>query len=169
MKKISSILEVFLEKALVALMAIIVLDVTWQVVTRFIFDDPSSFTEELARYLLMWIGLLGAAYAYRKHSHLSLDLLKQTLTGEKKRWLLRVCHLLSFLFAASVMIFGGSELMSLTLSLKQSSAALGVPMGMVYLCVPLSGALICWFALENIIWPDINEGDHTTSPVEVNN
>lgn len=153
MKAISSLLERALAYLLVVLMSAMVLDVTWQVFTRFIIKNPSSFTEELARYLLMWIGLLGAAYAFRKHSHLSLDLMIQSVTPDKQLLLVRVTQAFSFVFAASVMVFGGFKLMHLTWSLDQTSAALGVPIGFVYACLPLSGILICWFAIENILCP----------------
>lgn len=153
MKKISHHLEQALAALLVGLMGVMVIDVTWQVLTRFVLANPSSFTEELARFLLMWIGLMGAAYAYRKHSHLSLDLLLQSASNTRKVILLRIIHCVSFTFAATAMVYGGTQLMALTLSLKQTSASLGVPMGYVYSCIPLSGILICWFALDNIFHP----------------
>ena len=109
----------------------------------------------------MWIGLLGAAYAYRRHSHLSLDLLIMNSSMERRIILLRAIHCVSFLFAASAMVYGGVQLMALTLSLKQTSAALGVPIGYVYSCIPLSGILICWFALENFLHPDPTAISHT--------
>lgn len=157
MNSISLFLEKALEKVLVFLVAAIVLDVTWQVLTRFIFKNPSSYTEELARYLLMWIGLLGAAYAYRKHAHLSLDLLLHSVSRTKQRVLLRFIHICTFIFAALAMVFGGVKLVSLTLMLKQSSAALGMPIGGVYSCLPISGLLICWFAIDNFIHNPIPE------------
>ena len=70
LKKLDSVLAFIL----MILMATIVIDVTWQVLSRFIVGNPSSVTEEIARFLLIWIGLLGAAYAFRMHSHLGLDL-----------------------------------------------------------------------------------------------
>lgn len=161
MKTISQYVEKCLAWFLVVLMIAIVLDVTWQVVSRFLLADPSSYTEELARFLLMWIGLIGAAYAYRRHSHLSLDLLLMSASLPHKLLLLRAIHCVSFIFAASAMVYGGSQLMALTLSLKQTSAALGVPIGYVYSCIPLSGILICWFALENFLHPDPSTITHT--------
>ena len=153
MKQFSLLLERALAGALVVLMTIMVVDVTWQVITRYVMNNPSSYTEELARYLLMWIGLLGAAYAYRKHSHLSLDLLLQSVDQTKSIILARISHVLCFLFSAAVMVYGGINLMLLTLSLNQTSAALNLPIGLVYMCIPLSGVLICWFALNSFIHP----------------
>ncbi|MFC6981085.1 TRAP transporter small permease [Microbulbifer taiwanensis] len=135
MQRIDRLLELLLG----SLLALMVLDVTWQILTRFLPMSPSSYTEELARYLLVWIGILGAAYAYRRHSHLGIDLLTNALP-EKLRIkvrLLTIC--LCFAFAASVMVFGGVQLVLLTFELNQLSAALNVPMGYVYSVIPLSG------------------------------
>lgn len=153
MKKLSQHFERILALFLAVLMGAMVIDVSWQVLTRFILANPSSFTEELARFLLMWIGLMGAAYAYRKHSHLSLDLALQSANEKRRIILLRLIHSVSFIFAATTMVFGGAQLMALTLSLQQTSASLGIPMGYVYSCIPISGLLICWFAMDNILHP----------------
>lgn len=161
MNKISEHLERGLAIFLAFLMGLMVVDVTWQVLTRFILTDPSSYTEELARFLLMWIGLVGAAYAYRKHSHLSLNLIMLSASEQKKRWLVRFAQAVCFIFAASAMVFGGLKLMSLTLTLNQISPALNIPMGYVYSCIPISGLLICWFALDAFVNPE--EAIHATS------
>lgn len=153
MKTVSKFLERALAFTLVALMSLIVINVTWQVLTRFVISSPSSFTEELARFLLIWIGFLGASYAFCRHSHLSLDLLLQSVPGVYKPHLQRLSNMFCFTFSAAVMIYGGGQLMALTLQLNQTSAALGIPIGYVYSCIPLSGSLICWFALNNILNP----------------
>ncbi len=154
MKKISMQLEHLLAHFIALLMAAMVIDVTWQVVTRFAMNDPSSYTEEIARFLLIWIGLMGAAYAYRKHSHLSLDLLIHKLNGAQQLILVRIIQLITMAFAGSAMIFGGVKLMTLTMELNQITAATNVPMGYIYSCIPLSGALICWFSLEFLLYPE---------------
>ncbi|HRS91659.1 MAG TPA: TRAP transporter small permease subunit, partial [Candidatus Marinimicrobia bacterium] len=74
MLKIRKILDNILKWVVVVLMAISVFNVLWQVFTRFILHHPSSYTEELARYLLIWVGLLGAAYAAGNKMHLAIDL-----------------------------------------------------------------------------------------------
>lgn len=155
MNTISNLLERLLALFLAFLMAAMVLDVTWQVFTRFVLNDPSSYTEEIARFLLIWIGLMGAAYAYRKHSHLSLELLIHKLHGANQLILVRVIQLISFLFAATAMVFGGIKLMQLTLELNQITAATNINMGYIYSCIPLSGILICWFALEFFLNPEL--------------
>lgn len=144
MQKIEKALEFFLASLLV----LMVLDVTWQILTRFLPTNPSSYTEELARFLLVWIGLLGGAYAFRKKSHLGIDLLTNALPTRQKLWVQLFTLLLCFAFAASAMVYGGAQLVLLTLELNQMSAALNLPMGFVYSVIPLSGALICLFSVD---------------------
>lgn len=151
MNVIMTHIEHWLAKACAVLMAVMVLDVTWQVFSRFILSNPSSITEELARFLLIWIGLLGSAYAYRKYAHLGLDIATAKLEGLRKLWAERIADVICFAFAAVIMVYGGAKIVALTLRLNQSSAALEVPMGYVYCVIPLSGILICLFALERII------------------
>src|SRR5690606_9496584 len=147
LKHLDRILAVFL----MILMAAIVVDVTWQVLSRFIVSNPSSVTEEIARFLLVWIGLLGAAYAFRTHAHLGLDLFTSKLPMGKRIWAELVSQLVSFLFSAVVMVYGGVKLVSLQLALGQTSAALQVKMGYVYIVIPLAGVLICLYAIDNML------------------
>ncbi len=144
----------FIEKSialiLIILMAINVLNVLWQVFTRFVLKHPSSFSEEFARYLLVWIGVLGGAYATGKKIHLAIDILPTKLTGKSKLVLEMFIYICILLFAIFVLFVGGIRLVNLTLSLNQISAALRIKLGYVYLVVPLSGILISYFALDEI-------------------
>src|SRR5687767_13052201 len=119
-----------------------VLNVLWQVFTRFVLRDPSSFTEETARYMMIWVGLLGSAYAVGKKSHLALDLLTARLQGRAKRASEAFIQLCVLLFALGVMVGGGGRLVWIQLSLGQQSAAMQVKLGYIYLAVPLAGVFI---------------------------
>ncbi len=127
---------------LVALMAIAVGNVVWQVFSRFVLGAPSSFTDELARYLLVWIGLLGAGHAAGRRAHLALDLLPARLGPRGRARLGLATECVVFLFGALVLVVGGGGLVALTLSLGQRSAALGVPLGVVYAVLPATGLLL---------------------------
>ena len=139
---------------LVALMALAVVNVLWQVFTRFVLGDPSSFTDELARYLLIWVSLFGAAYASGKRAHLAIDLLRTRLRGAAVHWHGIAVGTVIAAFAGLVMVVGGVRLVSLSFLLGQTSPALGVPLGVVYLALPVSGGLIALyfvlFILERI-------------------
>ncbi len=132
--------------ALMILMAANVLNVLWQVFTRFVLKDPSSFTEELARYLLIWVGLLGASYAAGKKMHLAIDIVLQTLSRGPRKWIEMLIQVFIFLFSLLVMVIGGIRLVAITLTLNQISAALRIKLGYVYLALPLSGLLIMFYA-----------------------
>lgn len=144
--RVAAAVDRTLAAVLIVLMAIAVLNVLWQVFTRFILGDPSSFTEELARYLLIWIGLLGAAFATGRRLHPAIGLLTAALSDRGRHWQWLLIQGAVLVFAAAVMVFGGGSLVSLTLSLGQTSAALRIPLGYVYLALPIGGLLIIWYA-----------------------
>lgn len=135
---------------LVGLMALMVLNVLWQVGSRFILRSPSSFTDELARFLLIWVSLLGASYVTGKKMHLAIDILPSKLEGNKQRNLNVLINVLVALFALFAMVWGGIKLVYITLTLNQTSAALNVPLGYVYLVVPLSGLIIIYYSIMNL-------------------
>lgn len=133
---------------LVILMGILVVDVIWQVFTRYILQAPSTFTDELARFLLIWVSLLGAAYASGKKMHLAIDLLPNKLEEENRRRLNILINGLIIVFALSVMVMGGILLVYYTM--HQPSPSLNFPMGIVYAVVPLSGLLVSYYKINDI-------------------
>ncbi len=145
------LLDRLLSALVAALTGVLVLDVLWQVFTRFVLNDPSSWTEELARYLMIWVGLIGAAYAAGRRLHLSLDLLPSALTGRKLHILRMIIESLIIVFALSALVTGGLRLVWVMLTLGQTSASLQLPLGYVYLAVPLSGLFIAWYAVLDLI------------------
>ncbi|MBV2129487.1 TRAP transporter small permease [Arsukibacterium indicum] len=130
---------------LACLMAAIVLVVCWQVVSRFVLNAPSSITEELARTLLIWIGMIGAAFAYRTGVHLGLDILTQKFSPAGQRKIAAVLTAAVAAFAVAVMVIGGGNLVRLTYELNQMSAALDIKMAYIYLAIPISGVLIAFY------------------------
>lgn len=151
MHKLVAVVERVLAWILIVLMGFSVLNVLWQVFTRFILDNPSSYTEELARYLLVWIGVLAAAYGVGTRSHLAIDLLPLKLTGKKRQWLEIFIQACVAAFAVTVLIIGGSRLVGITLHLQQTSAALGVKLGHVYVVLPAAGVIVLLFSLSQLI------------------
>ncbi len=147
MAKIKSILDFTLKWILVVIMAIMTLNVLWQVFSRFVLKNPSSYTEELARYSLVWLGVLGASYVAGQKLHLAIDLLLIKLKGKAKSYLEIFIQTCIFIFAFVVMLVGGFRLVNITLTLNQISAALQIPLGYVYLVLPISGAIIMFYAI----------------------
>ncbi|MGA9590990.1 MAG: TRAP transporter small permease [Salegentibacter sp.] len=144
-------LDKILGNFLVFLMVLIVIAVLWQVFSRYILHSPSSYTEEIARFLLIWIGVLGAAYASGQQEHLAINILPPKL-DEKNRIRLRVfINLLIMLFCLVVLIIGGGNLVYMNYDLGQTSAALNLPLSFVYLVVPISGILVIVYKVNEII------------------
>ena len=139
-------LDRILAAAVTLAMAGAVLTVLWQVVSRYLLGDPSSFTDELARYLLIWIGLLGAAQAAGQKMHLAIDLLPNRLTPGPRHRLAAGVQILIGLFSFLVMGLGGWFLVRLTFTLGQSSAALGISLAWIYAVIPLSGLIMTFYA-----------------------
>ena len=140
-----------LNKLVASLLVLLIADVVWQVITRFVLAQPSSFTEEIARFLLIWISLLGAAIAYRHSDHLGFDLLTKKVDKNKQQKIAGLNALLVMLFAVVVLITGGGNVVYIVYSMEQSSSVLGINMGYIYSVVPISGVLFLLFATENLI------------------
>lgn len=135
---------------LVFLMGLLVVDVVWQVFTRYVIGTPSVFTDELARFLLIWVSFLGAAYASGQHMHLSIDLLSPRLSPAGQKKLAIIIHLVVLLFVVSVLLIGGSVLVYYIYIYGQLSSTLQVPIAYVYSIGPISGLLILYYKLSDI-------------------
>lgn len=151
MNKTVFLLDELLKRALIALMAAIVLVVCWQVFSRFVLASPSSMTEEIARTLLLWIGMLGAALAYRTGQHLGLDIVTSKLPAYLQRRIAMLLTVMVVLFALAVMVVGGGALVQLTYELNQMSAALGIRVAWIYTVIPLAGMLIAFYGVCQLI------------------
>ena len=146
-KKVDKTLEIFL----IFSMSVLVLDVLWQVISRYVLSSPSSFTDELAGFFLIWVGLSGAAYVAGKNEHLAIDLMLQRSGPIRKKILNITINIIILLFSFFVLIVGGTWLVYTRFALEVKSAALEIPLGYVYLILPLSGLLIVYYTTDNII------------------
>ena len=140
-----------LEVILITLMATMLISVIWQVFSRFIIQSPSTLTDEISSFALIWVGLLGASYATGKKLHLAIDLLPEKLIAKNPKFYDRIIAVSIFCFGFCVMFIGGFRLCWLTFLFKQKSAALQIPLGYVYTVVPLSGLLICYYSGLNFL------------------
>lgn len=148
-----------LERVLIGLFAIMLLSVLWQVFSRFILGSPSTVTDELSSFGLIWVGLLGAAYATGKKLHLAIDLLPSKLVDRNRLFFDGFVHLSIALFSLAVLVIGGGRLSWITFVLKQKSAAMQIPLGIIYLILPLSGLLIIYYCTDQFITLYKNQSD----------
>ena len=147
MKKIRTTVDKIVERLLIAILGIMVLNVLWQVFTRFFTDTPSSFTDELARYLMIWLGILGAAYVAGKNEHVAIDFFAKKFSEKRQLLLTRFFSIAVLSFAFFGMVVGGSRLVYITTKLEQFSPTLKIPLAVVYGVIPLSGILIIFYKI----------------------
>ena len=151
-----SAMDSILKRVLAVLMAVMVVDVLWGVFTRYVMGAQSPWTEELARFLLIWIGILGAAFASGKRMHLAIDILPTALEGTRKRLLENGINVIILLFAIAVLLIGGSRLVFITSKLGQVSTSLDLPLAVVYAIVPISGLFIVIYKLLDLFQPTVD-------------
>jgi len=112
---------------------------TWQIFTRWVLGNPSTFTDELLRYVLIAAGFIGSAYCFYRDEHLALTLITDKAKGSFKLVLdifIEVCILF---FVIYVFIFGGFKLASTATNV---SSVMHIPMKSLYMVEPICGILI---------------------------
>lgn len=151
MQFVVSSIDKLIKLLLALFMLLVIVVVSWQVFSRHVLEDPSSGSGEISRFLLIWIGMLGAAYCYRMKSHLSLNILTEKMNA-KPKWITEIfIHCMVLIFASVVMAVGGINLMLMTFDPVQLSPVLEVKMGYIYSVVPLSGIFMSIYAINEIV------------------
>ena len=144
MKILNKILEILLG----VVVAVMVAGCFWQVFTRFVLNSPSKYTEELLRYLLIWMTMLGVPYAYGKDSHLSINLVTRSFS-EKGMLLTKIGIEILILFLSVFVMIAGGWIVTMNSS-GQISPALHMPMEFYYLCVPIGGVLLVFYCASRL-------------------
>lgn len=139
------------ENVLVVVFFVMTLSVVWQVLSRYLFNISASWTEELARFCLMWLAILGAAYITGKREHIEIDYFFDKFSPRTKKKMDYFIEVLILIFAVVVLVIGGSYLMYMTAYLEQKSPALQVPLGVVYSILPLSGILMVYYTVIHMM------------------
>ncbi|MDA7570724.1 TRAP transporter small permease [bacterium] len=150
MKKIKTYLDRVIEKLLITIFGLMVINVIWQVITRYFSENPSSFTDELSRYLMIWLGILGAAYVTGKNEHVSIDFFIKKISVQNRKILTLFITLSIICFAIIALVIGGGRLVYITLILQQYSPSLKIPLALVYSILPISGILIIFYKITEI-------------------
>lgn len=149
MRKLRAKINNFLEKILVTILSAMVINVLWQVFSRYFTNNPSSFTDELSRYLMIWLGILGAAYVAESSEHVSIDFFAKKFSLKTQKNISRIISTTVISFAFLAMVVGGSRLVYITAKLQQYSPSLKIPLSLVYAVIPLSGLLIIFYKLTD--------------------
>lgn len=131
------------------LLTSMVLAASWQVFTRFVLNSPSTLTEEFLRYSLIWLTMIGGAYAFGKGKHVAMLFLIRKFSKDVQSKVGIIVDITVAIFAIIILIYGGA--VTFNNAIGQVSAALGMPMQFLYLSLIVSGVLMFFYTVSNII------------------
>ncbi len=158
--KIKSVLDRSLEFLVGLSMLVLVLDVLWGVFSRYILGHQSKWTDELATYLMIWVGLLGASVALNRRAHLGIDYVVGMMNIRTRLYTELFVFAVIALFSFLVLVYGGTILTTRVLALDQITPALHLKMGYVYMALPISGVFLVLYSVEFFIQTLVNLAKH---------
>ena len=148
MQALRKIMDKFLIVICVVLFIEMTIVGTYQIVTRYFFNSPSTISEELVTYSFTWLSILGAAYVFGKRGHLCMSFFVSRFSGKKRVCFDLFAEALVVLTAITLLIYGGYIMAEQNST--QVTASLGVSMGLMYAVLPLAGVLMCIYSLLNL-------------------
>lgn len=148
MNSIRKVLNKAVEWFSIAVVAVMVVLVLWQIVARYLLNSPSAFSETLTRYLFVWLVLITATYAFGSREHMYISVLNDKLRGKWKLAVNILIEIITILFALCVMVYGGSIITGM--NMVQLDSSLHIPIGIIYSIIPFCGVLIIFYCLCNI-------------------
>jgi TRAP-type C4-dicarboxylate transport system permease small subunit len=137
--KVDHILAKAEAAVLIILVAVMTVVVFLQVVYRYVLTQPLHWSEELARYLFVWLSILGATLGLQKRGHFGLDFFYRMFPDKGRRFLQFLIYLLMG-SVILVILVQGIKLVQITV--LQESPAMGISMGWAYACLPVAAALM---------------------------
>lgn len=144
MKRLKDYVDKFVVNTTIGLFIVMTLIVFMQVIFRYVFRNSLTWSEEIARYMLVWIIFIGAGYVLGQGAHVNLDILFTRFPG-KLRFILAKINAVLLLGFSFIIIRYGYELM--TIGFKQKSSAMQIPMNYIYTVIPLGGLIIMFYCL----------------------
>lgn len=146
MKRLLNILENF--GAL--LLAVMIILVVYQVITRYIFSSPPAWTEELARYFMIWSTIIISTVLVFDRDHINMDYFVGLLPKKFQKPVNLVTNtVITFLMGA--LFFSGIELIKSSIKVTQKSPGAGIPMYYIYTVIPFAAVLMFIAQIRNII------------------
>lgn len=145
--------KMILDRALLIVNAVLITCMAflsiWQVFTRYVLDAPSTTSEEIIRFMLIWFTLLTAAYVFGQKKHIAIVFLVEKFKERSQRLIGLAINILWVFLGIVPMIIGGIILLSYTYS--ETAPATGMSMLFVYSAVPASGVCIVLYAVIDML------------------
>ncbi len=131
-----------------SLMVVMVLVASWQVFTRFVLNSPSTVSEEFLRYSLIWLTMIGSAYAYGKKKHLAVVFVARKVPEKYQLYVNLLVEAIVLVFVIVILFFGGMK--ASQNAIGQVSSALRMPMEYLYLSLVVSSVLFLFYSIIHI-------------------
>lgn len=149
MEKLRKALDKFLSVLAGGSMAVMVILTTYQVITRYIFKAPSTWSEELVGYLFGWSTMFGATIVSGERGHMRIPIIIDRFSPTLRKAFHIFGEVIAFLFSATILVFGGYQVSNLAMG--QQTSSLGVAVGVFYWVMPICGVVILLYSVMNII------------------
>lgn len=149
MKRLRNIMNQALHALAGGSFLVMVVLTCWQVVTRYVLNAPSAWSEELVSYMFAWMALLGASLVVGERGHMNIPILVERLGPAGRKVFAILAEMIAGLFAIVILVYGGMQITSLAMG--QMTSSLGVPVGVFYIVLPLSGVLNLVYVILNIV------------------
>lgn len=140
-------LDKVVEWCCIIILGVMTVLVTYQVITRYCFNKPSSISETLAQYLFVWMIMFGSAYVFGLREHLDITVLKDRMKPTVRLSVEILTNFTLLAFAVAVMLLGGWK--GAMNQMNTQDAALQIPVGVIYSAVPICGAITLFYAVYN--------------------
>ncbi len=150
MRKLVEVVNRTAEVLTLGLLAAVVIIVFLQIVFRSIFLQPLSWSEELARYLFVWLIFMGASTIVRVGGHPGMDIVVRGLPFPIRRLVDMAMHLLFCLTLIAIAITG---FMLVGANMAQPSPAMEMPMGIPYAAIPLAALIMLLNVVFFVFFP----------------
>ena len=149
MEKLRKALDKLLSVLAGGSMAVMVILTTYQVITRYIFKAPSTWSEELVGYLFGWSTMFGATIVSGERGHMRRPIIIDRFSPTLRKAFHIFGEVIAFLFSATILVFGGYQVSNLAMG--QQTSSLGVAVGVFYWVMPICGVVILLYSVMNII------------------
>ncbi|SCP97598.1 TRAP transporter small permease [Anaerobium acetethylicum] len=143
MESIKRIIDKILAWVCIFLLAAMTVLVTYQVVVRYFFNSPNSYTEIVSKYMFVWMIMYGSAYVFGLREHMNIAFVRDKMPAKARIIVEMIGELIIALFTAIVLIYGGYTQM--IDQMVQLDATLQIPMGIIYSAVPVSSIFILFY------------------------
>lgn len=149
MKSLRNILNMILNILAGGSFLIMTVLTCWQVFTRYVLGNPSTWSEELVGYLFAWMSLFGACLVTGERGHMNIPIIVDMAAPGLKKMLLCLGEVIAFLFSMVILVYGGMQITSLAMG--QMTSSLGVAVGVFYVVMPICGVVNMIYTILNIV------------------